>query len=377
MGFTNMDDMLNWLYGDADFPPCQPLAPETLQIRSHTLVNSGITNEDGSVWGETYVVAPGDDPIDVTPTATQVYGCNDYTFQVKAREAKLKILANGIDLSTNTPEFCVGQQVTYQLVFEPPLPAGTQTQLGWVIALDYVNTNTPGQNGASPTYTMDLTQLTNATTKLWYVQGASDTHGWIWCNVTNILPNGDSLVRKVQGQVSVYRPTFSNFKPMANFFAWPVYYYGIPFLQGSMDWSVTLNSKYDGFIGVTQLIKATHGVYDTGGNWYQDGDTEIYGDTSNPTGIYSVANIATHSTTLDDNPRAAPNPCVTMQATFKDYLRFKPGGSNSIWITIGINGWSINGAACLITGMSHDDIPPATPLTSSSDFPVWVSIRPE
>jgi pimeloyl-ACP methyl ester carboxylesterase len=60
-----------------------PLPPEWLQINGQTLINSGITNDDGSVWGAITVVAPAGVTTNVTPIATQVYTYWDYTFNVQ------------------------------------------------------------------------------------------------------------------------------------------------------------------------------------------------------------------------------------------------------------------------------------------------------
>ncbi len=64
--------------------PNLPLPPEWLQINRQTLVNSGITNDDGSVWGATTVLAPAGVTTDVTPTATSFYLYNDNIFDVQA-----------------------------------------------------------------------------------------------------------------------------------------------------------------------------------------------------------------------------------------------------------------------------------------------------
>jgi hypothetical protein len=61
-----------------------PLPPEWLQIQKHTLVNMGQTNDYGAMWGATIVSAPAGTNVDVTPKATQLYGYNDYTFNVQA-----------------------------------------------------------------------------------------------------------------------------------------------------------------------------------------------------------------------------------------------------------------------------------------------------
>jgi hypothetical protein len=57
-----------------------------------TLINSGITNDDGSVWGETIISAPTGVNVDVTPIATQVYGYNDYTFNVQVTNITIQAL---------------------------------------------------------------------------------------------------------------------------------------------------------------------------------------------------------------------------------------------------------------------------------------------
>jgi hypothetical protein len=74
-----------WFFGD------EPLPPEWFQINGQALVSSGITNDDGSVSGETIVSAPAGVNVDVTPTATQVYQDQDYTFNVQASEVNLQL----------------------------------------------------------------------------------------------------------------------------------------------------------------------------------------------------------------------------------------------------------------------------------------------
>jgi len=76
--------LYGWASGDL------PLPPEWLQIRGQALVNSGITNDDGSVWGTTIVAAPTGVNWDVTPVATQVYQNQAYTFNVQAYDLNLQ-----------------------------------------------------------------------------------------------------------------------------------------------------------------------------------------------------------------------------------------------------------------------------------------------
>ncbi|MGD0207740.1 MAG: hypothetical protein ABSC89_09070 [Verrucomicrobiota bacterium] len=60
-----------------------PLPPEWLQINGQTLINSGITNTDGAVWGLMVTQALAGATVDVTPAATNVYQNWDYTFDVQ------------------------------------------------------------------------------------------------------------------------------------------------------------------------------------------------------------------------------------------------------------------------------------------------------
>ena len=61
-----------------------PLPPEWLAIQDQTLINSGITNDDDSVWGATAVSVLAGMTQNVTPVATQVYQNEAYTFDVQA-----------------------------------------------------------------------------------------------------------------------------------------------------------------------------------------------------------------------------------------------------------------------------------------------------
>ena len=80
-------------------PGIVPLPPEWLQVQGQTLVNMGQTNMDEAawplvdglwlkmvapIWGATTLTTPAGMDVDATPAATQLYGLNDYTFDVQA-----------------------------------------------------------------------------------------------------------------------------------------------------------------------------------------------------------------------------------------------------------------------------------------------------
>jgi hypothetical protein len=95
-----------WWYGD------KPLPPQWLQIQNQTLINTGITNSDGSVWGGTYITEPVGMSVDVTPTATQVYHSQDYTFDVQAKPGLMLLdLNTGTNDTLQTNTVIVGQQI--------------------------------------------------------------------------------------------------------------------------------------------------------------------------------------------------------------------------------------------------------------------------
>jgi hypothetical protein len=73
-----------------------PLPPEWLQINGQTLINSGVTNSDGSVWGETLVFAPSGTTPDVTPSIIPgiTLTNNDYTFEVQVTNLMKIVDAN-------------------------------------------------------------------------------------------------------------------------------------------------------------------------------------------------------------------------------------------------------------------------------------------
>ena len=67
-----------------------------------------VTNDDGTLWYQIYIVAPAGQDIDITPDLG-----GDYSYNVQVWQEQPKILANGIDLSTTKPEFCVGQKIVF------------------------------------------------------------------------------------------------------------------------------------------------------------------------------------------------------------------------------------------------------------------------
>jgi hypothetical protein len=149
--------------------------------------------------------------------------------------------------------------------------------------------------------------------------------------------NGQHCLLGAQGNFSIAKPSFSGFDNCSSGvgFVW-----SSPVLQANMQWGVTVQSAYDGSVGVTQLIDGTNLCCNTGGEFQLDqGSTNLLGQT------YSATNPATHTARFLYARNSTASPAVNLTATFKDYLCFRPAGNASnIWVTLGTNSWSMDGA---------------------------------
>jgi hypothetical protein len=324
--------------------------------------------------GETLISLPASGSQDIALTTSASLNQNQYSFNVQAQDVQLKIFAitNGtaIDLSTNTPEFCVGQQVTFMAQFDPPIDY-SNVVAHWHLPDKYVNASS--QNNppfGSLHYFNDPDLLTNLTTSCWYVNG---TGGTVSVGMDLLLPDGHSVPTAAKGNFTIYRPTFSDFTQQTFDLAWN-FPQPLSWLEADMSWKVTVNSKYDGLYGITQLLLGTGVFYGTDGEYVLDGDSEIYGDATNGPSPYTVSVPSTHTLNFEDSPTA---PTTSLDLDFEDYLRFQPSGTNNIYITIGKNGWSVNASYNVLTStFTPTNIPSATRPVDNDEFPEWNSFRP-
>lgn len=177
--------------------------------------------------------------------------------------------------------------------------------------------------------------------------------------------NGQTCSLDVGGSFNIAKPSFSGFDNASSLvgFGW-----NSPVLQANMQWAVTVLSGYDGSLGVTQLINSTNACCSTGGAFELDGTNQIY----NTTSTYTSTNPATHTTRFIYVRSATANPTATLAASCQDYLRFRPSGSAfNIWVTLGINFWTMDGSASLSSGLTRNNLPPAGALSPSDQFPSW------
>ena len=87
---------------------------------------------------------------------------------------------------------------------------------------------------------------------------------------------------------------------------------------------------------------------------------------------YSAAEPATHLVYLRGRSKRDGKPHGRHGCPFEDYLRFRPRETPSnIWVTLATNSWSMDGSASLSGGLTRSNLPPASALVESEDFPSW------
>jgi hypothetical protein len=350
-------------YGQPNQGPWLGTPEQNIPVTSLMVLGKHV-GADGNVW----ITLPDNSMQDCTVTAPAAHydpGLPELT------KFTPYITANESNLDNETPEFCVGQQVTFIL---RGLPDFVDAVGHWNLPGNFVNE--PYQYSIycnSYRKNSELLAITgqNLATYCWYVNKPGGTVG---VNANLHFSNGQDVSIAADGKFTVYRPSVSNFQNDANGFEKTILG-----LQGTMVWDATIDSKYNGSIGVTQIISCDNdnSDYYTAGFNLLDGNTEIYGEpNSSGPKPYSPTDPISHNTMLGDSPWDPFHPiCANMIANFKDYIRFQPDGG--IFVTLATVDWHMNGNACLVGPISPDDLPPANPPVDSDAFPLWESIRPE
>jgi len=353
-------------YANIDVYPlawsAQDLAAGEIQVMGKAL------GADNNLW---LTLPPGADvPLPVKVAADQC------TVRVLPTKYELTITANGKDLSTNTPEFCVGQEVDMQAAWNPPLPTGTLSGYHWILSLDFLNSWLPPvtTNGSSyPT----ISGLTNSLLPTWWYSGG---YKYNWCQTSNVFINGQVVTLIQHGDVAIFRPQvqFVDGSP-----AYPMLYnyymeLGDEHLQqGNMTFGakITSTTNFPGTANWTQLNNRN-----TYPNTSQNTDGQFWLDTgqfyNNSTNFPSTPVNPIGTIDFQDAPGVSDvywDTTITDQ--FKTYLVFKPIDSSaggSVWVTLGIVtwGWSATESHWSLTATN---VTQAT-YSDSDAFPQWLYI---
>jgi hypothetical protein len=147
--------------------------------------------------------------------------------------------------------------------------------------------------------------------------------------------------------------------------------------KGFMGYTIAVNSQFDGEANITQLARvecvrdSAPGLYQ---NWTTDGRYDL--DTS-------LFYFSTHSMVVGDGRNSGMDAFVdspgyqrgwsqtTAEMQFQDYIRFRPYGEDSIWVTLGRVDWSWAGSESSATGRTPTGTVSGPTLMESHSFPVW------
>ena len=326
-----------------------------------TIGTYGALNANGVL----YTSLPDNADVDVTP---YVAGEDNYTFNVSELKYKLTIIARGngtnYDLSTNTPEFCVGQLLTFAPSWSPSTPPYVNSVQHWTLPDKYVNQPT-NYSATCATYVKNTDLLTNLANQCWFVNGSGGTAS-IGMNLQ--FTNGQTASVAAKGSFSVYRPTATD----------EVEHPGVVSLDGDfylqdapVDFYGHVQSAYHGAANWTQLVnrdcqQAFYIETGTGGNYWLD-THQFYSNQTNS----EVGPGLNNRVPLEDAPEVLIDVHVSNIDKFKTYLMFKPDG-DSIWVTLGRTDWGWNGDA--FPGLLQDGGITAPQYTPTDEFPVWPDV---
>ena len=133
-----------------------------------------------------------------------------YTFEVGAPKHEVHIYANGIDLRTNTPTFCVGQSIALSAAISPSIGSTSAIVVAkWLLDGEYVNEITPPQYAdGSPGYVVNQDYLTNFTTQAWWVDGEFSPGSLLAARfaVNLEFSGGKQIVVNDKGKFGMHRP---------------------------------------------------------------------------------------------------------------------------------------------------------------------------
>lgn len=378
--------------GPGDLP--QP--PEWWQFNGQTLVNTGITNGDGTVLGAMLVSAlAGTTPI-ITPTNTQFYynkaeSLNDW--QVTNLTLQIFDANTGTNLTPQTNTVIVGQQmnwyaqlsITNQFMTNFPL-ANYQWTIPGVTISNYVEAA-----DASSAMVVTNFPLNNSNVVFYWVDGASNRV--VQCSAT---VQGKTIT--AQATFNIYRPKVFMLNPALN--GTPTNLWtsstalwvtlgrgtialGVESTTNNMSYIVGItSSNFDGNAKITQIctINATGSGLNHCTNWLDNSDPY-----SSSTSVKVNKNLVPtnqfglNTMNLDDAPQAASSSyqAIQMNDSFVDYVMFNPAysGPGSIYVPIGKVTWStLAGASWPSTTISPNSVVGPTGPDDSLDWPVWANV---
>ena len=370
-------------------------------VNGPTFAGSQVTDGDVGQQGDdgwAYNVNAVGGSVDVTPKANVPMGNlgwpNVGTFTPS-------IMANNIDLSTTTPTFCVGQQVTFKPVWNSD-PSGysdppnvVDRVAHWSLPGKFVNEQ---PYSYCPAYYDENAALLNRilsrdgtlSTCCWFVSGSG---GGCSVGMNLYFSNGQVVFINASGNLIIYRPqvtpSFNSPGQIAlypgtsqsNPLEWPYTIMGLQSPSGTpIGLAANVSSQFPGTAQFVQVFSGNatgtwHTFNTAGSDWLDTSDPYPY-----PAGKTSVhtANNGLATPELVDQPwDACWNSPSTDNTTFTDYLQFTPdaGPGPNIFVTLATFTWNYYGKANEVDGVwsldSSSSVTGPTGPVSSDIFPYW------
>jgi hypothetical protein len=361
-----------------------------------------------------YVILPDNDRFEVTIFADQTIPgrYTNYSYEVSATKHKLLIQANSYLLSQDRIRpnafYCVGQQLIFTYAFSPAVEGivENQTLYDWILTPTFVNIfrltspyaineTTDAPDFADPWEGLfDMSLMSQPQCKVWYLRANTSGHqstNNAKLTLTLTMSNGQQVRPLGKGQFGMYQPRVASFTPdpvpplpqVQPTTPDPTLALGNAAGSGAMTWNLMLAHPQRARFGqeayYTQLIKrhSTWNAYlapwltltdSTSGDFWLD-NYYIYGGA----GTYGSDPVP-----FSDQPsRVGIETFVEINDSMKAYLRFKPSGSTSIPVTLGLVTWGWHARAELIGGawgLAASPAPSVSPLVSDWSimaFPKW------
>jgi len=334
-----------------------------------TFGDLGRVGPDNYLW----VVLPDNTAATITPRGD---GADVTKFWFTTGKYSLPIMANGIDISTTTPVFCVGQNVSFQLSDLPERVTATKIQ--WSLGGTYVNQMIAGSSGASDIYTNNPNLLKQASMPSnWWTSGDYDkpptysVSGKCTLVFANDNPNQDYAA---SGQFAIFKPKVVRFTPSPPFIPMVTNGYlslGDELTSSGIMWfraDVKSGPGFRGQMNWVQLIqRTTTYAQSTTGFWldnslfYNSDDSDV--DPNDGGSLF-----------FTDSPGVGSLSWASCTDSFKTYLVFRPNPqSSSIYVTLQLVTWDWWGnEGALQTLTSSHVTPPSN--ADNHDFPKWTNI---
>jgi hypothetical protein len=356
--------------------------------------------------GRSYIVLPDGEGVDDSVSAP---GYPYYVFNVESAKETPRIAASSEgggatldpDKVVDGARFCVGQRLIFNVAWDATPPAIQTNTFKWSFTGTFVNDWTQPSAMGSKDYSNNPSLLSNEVQTNWWTSGAYSPPASYQADVTvvTVFTNGQSATNPLTGLFSIHKPQlygFQNRYPLGTSnYADPAgvvytnYQTQEPFLVVSPGGGFRgyIHSKFAGEAGITQLLNGSgsngFGAVTTTNTYQADNDEFFTTVAWNPTGLMPVLVDADGTLTnnflfMSDSPSINCKNNTGFHWDFIDYIRFKPGGTHSIFVTLGIVKWHIYTTAVLSNGdyvVTSSDGTNDTMWTLTNAFPIWSFVR--